>query len=66
MWAWGSWCACALSGGTRGGPSPFRVVAGWFVGGCGSILLLVHTMEFGHDGGYLFLQLADMVCAGSL
>jgi hypothetical protein len=26
MQDWGSWCACTLSGGTRRGPSPFRVV----------------------------------------
>jgi hypothetical protein len=66
MRVWGGWCACALGGGTRGGPSPFGVVAGWFVGGWGSILLLARTVEFGGDGGHLFLQFADTVCAGSL
>jgi hypothetical protein len=66
MRAWGGWCACALSGGARGGPSPFRVVAGWPVGGWGSVLLLARTVEFGGDGGHLFLQFVDTVCAGSL
>jgi hypothetical protein len=66
MRAWGGWCACALSGGVRGGPSPFRVVASWYVGGWGRVLLLARTMEFGSDGGHLFLQFADTVCVGSL
>jgi hypothetical protein len=66
MQAWGGWCACALSGGTCRGPSPFRVVAGWFVGGWGSVLLLACMVEFGGDGGHLFLEFADSVCAGSL
>jgi hypothetical protein len=50
----------------RRGPSPFGVVAGWLVGGWGSILLLARTVEFSGDGGHLFLQFADTVCAGSL
>jgi hypothetical protein len=66
MRVWGGWCASSLSGGARGGPSPFGVVAGWFVGGWGSILLLAHTVEVGGDGGHLFLEFADSVCAGSL
>jgi hypothetical protein len=66
MRVWGGWYACMLSRGVRGGPSPFRVVAGHFVGGWGSILLLVRTVEIGGDGGHLFLQFADMACAGSL
>jgi hypothetical protein len=66
MWVWGSWCACALSGGTCGAPSPFGVVAGWFVGGWGSGMLWARTVEFGGDGGHLFLQFADTVCAGIL
>jgi hypothetical protein len=66
MRAWGGWCTCTLSGGAPGGPSPFGVVAGWFVGGWGSVLLLARTVEFGGDGGHLFLQFADTVCAGSL
>jgi hypothetical protein len=48
------------------GPSPFRVVAGWFVGGWGSGILLAYIVEFGSDGGYLFLQFVDLICAGSL
>jgi hypothetical protein len=48
------------------GPSPFRVIASWFVGGWSSILLLVYMVEFGGDGGYLLLKFADMVCASSL
>jgi hypothetical protein len=44
-----------LSRGTCGGPSSFGVIAGWFVGGWGSGVLLARTVEFGGDGGYLFL-----------
>jgi hypothetical protein len=66
MRAWGGWCICVLSGGACGGPSPFGVVAGWFIGGWGSGMLLARTMEFGGDGGHLFFQFADSVCAGSL
>jgi hypothetical protein len=50
----------------HGGPSPFRVVTGWFVGDWGSILLLEYMVEFSSDGGHLFLQFADTVCASSL
>jgi hypothetical protein len=56
----------ALSGGARRGPSPFGVVASWFVGGWGSVSLLAHMVEFGGNGGHLFLQFTDTVCAGSL
>jgi hypothetical protein len=66
MRVWGGRRAFASVGTGRGGPSPFRVVAGWFVGGGGSVLLLARTVEFGGDGGHLFFQFADTVCAGSL
>jgi hypothetical protein len=56
----------ALSGGMYRGSSSFGVVAGWFLWGWGSRMLLVHMVEFSGDRGHLFLQFADSICACSL
>jgi hypothetical protein len=66
MWAWGGRYALMLVRMGYREPSPFGVVASWFVGGQGSILLLAYMVEFGSDGGYLFLQFMDAVGASSL